>query len=295
MTHGVLSAMSHFVLKMSFSSNISIPENSKGIQNRLFLLLRIGMTGCFIGHGIWGLIGKSGWLPFFHVFFISDDAASFMMPVIGVMDILIGILAWFRPTRALLFWATFWTLFTAALRPSAGLGMSEFFERAGNYMIPLAFLFVTQSFTNRSKAFAILKASDIDVENNMRGFELTVRLGIALLLVGHGGLAFFNDHAILTKHAAFLGIENHQSVLKYFGLVEFILGFTVFFAPRLPGLIPFVLIFKIAVELLHPIAGNSLDILETIERMGDYILPLILVFLYKYSSKTSSGLAVSAV
>jgi hypothetical protein len=60
------------------------------------------------------------------------------MPLIASMDILTGLLVLFYPVRALLIWATVWTLWTALLRPPTGEGPWEFLERAGNYGVPMA-------------------------------------------------------------------------------------------------------------------------------------------------------------
>jgi hypothetical protein len=39
--------------------------DKKILQRQLHWTLRITAALCFIGHGTWGLITKSGWLPFF--------------------------------------------------------------------------------------------------------------------------------------------------------------------------------------------------------------------------------------
>ena len=236
--------------------------------------------GCFVGHGFWGIVGKSGWIPFFQIFYFSEETIRFMMPAIGILDITIGICAFFIPTRALLIWAAIWTFFTAMLRPSAGMGMSEFFERAGNYMLPLAFLWLVNGFDRSQRLWTVLTKNSLSLENRGREFAFFARLAIALLLIGHGGLAFFNDHPVLTKHFNYLGLNPLGLDMKVFGLFEMTLGSFFFMFPRTKGLLVFILIFKIASELLHPLAGMPIDVFETIERMGDYILPVILLTYY---------------
>lgn len=256
-----------------FSSRVSQHE-------KIFFLLRFGVMGCFVGHGFWGIAGKSGWIPFFEIFFFPEETIRILMPTIGIMDILVGICAFFYPTRALLIWATTWTIFTAALRPSAGMGMSEFFERAGNYMLPLAFLWLVNGFDRSQNFRKILTKDSLQIEQRAYDFEFLCRLGLALLLIGHGGLAFFNEHPVLIKHFSFLGLDAFGPDLKVFGLFEMILGLFFFIFPRIKGLLTFILILKLSSEFLHPMAGVPVDIFETIERMGDYILPLILMNLY---------------
>lgn len=256
------------------------------LEEKLFFLLRLGVAVCFIGHGAWGIIGKEGWLPFFQVFFLSENMSWTFMPLIGVMDILIGLMAFFIPTKGLLVWATVWTLFTAALRPSAGLGMSEFFERAGNFGVPFAFLWITNSFYSNQKWWTKLNASSIHLSKNLPSFELILKICLASLLMGHGGLALFQDHPVLTKHFHYFGLPSGGIEMKLFGVFEMILGISVLFFSHIKAFLFFIFIYKLGTELVHPLAGNTVDIFETIERAGDYILPLLLIV--RYSSHTSS-------
>ena len=62
------------------------------------------------------------------------------MPLVGLLDVAVGIVVLFHPCRALLAWMALWSVFTALLRPLAGLGWWEFLERGGNYGPPIAFL-----------------------------------------------------------------------------------------------------------------------------------------------------------
>ena len=76
---------------------------------------------------------KVGWIPFYLIFQIPDNYAYLTMPIIGSLDILMGILILVKPIRLVMVWMTFWTIFTALLRPMALMGWWEFFERGGNY------------------------------------------------------------------------------------------------------------------------------------------------------------------
>lgn len=255
-------------------------SSSYSLEEKLFFLLRFGVLGCFVGHGAWGIIGKDGWLTFFNVFYFPESLSKTFMPLIGVMDITIGIWSFYRPNRAVLLWAATWTIFTAALRPSAGLGMSEFFERGGNYGVPLAFLWVTGGFIVRNGWWKTLTIADMNLKSRGVQFEHITRLCLALLLIGHGGLALFNDHPVLIKHFTYFGIPTHGIEMRVFGGFEMALGLLVYLRPKTSGLIWFVLFYKLVTEFIHPIAGNPRDIFETIERMGDYILPILLVVYY---------------
>src|SRR5215472_7998683 len=63
-----------------------------------------------------------------------------LMPLIGTVDICLGILTLFMPLRAVLLYCTIWGFWTALLRPLAGEGIWELVERAYNYGVPLALL-----------------------------------------------------------------------------------------------------------------------------------------------------------
>src|SRR4051812_31741207 len=109
---------------------------------RLLWILRTGVAMCYLGHGAFGLITKAAWLPFFAVASVPESQAWAMMPWIGTMDVAIAFLAFIWPCRALFGYAAVWALWTALLRPLAGQGWPEFFERAGNYGVPIAILVV---------------------------------------------------------------------------------------------------------------------------------------------------------
>ena len=255
-----------------FSARVSAEE-------KVHFLLRLGVLGCFVGHGMWGVLGKQAWLPFFEVFFIPDRIAVHLLPVVGAFDIAIGLWAFFAPMRAVLAWAAFWTFFTAFLRPSAGMGMSEFFERAGNFGIPLAFLLMVPPPATRRDWFEPLRA--LADPERLRRVRQILTVSIASLLMGHGGLAFFVRKPLLLDHFASIGLPLTPGQLQMFGLFEIALGLLVLVRPRWTALMAFVLVYKLATESLHPVAGRWIDILETLERMGDYVAPLAVLVLLR--------------
>jgi hypothetical protein len=262
-----------------------LPEE---ISGRLHFLMRLGILGCFVGHGAWGLIGKDGWLPFFEVYGIGENTARMFMPIIGIMDIAVGIICFFYPTRFLLLYGFLWAFFTATLRPSANMGMSEFYERAGNYGVPLAMLVMSGMMVPWKKWFAKITIEDMSFGSRLPAFEMILRLSLVLLLAGHGGLALFNQHAVIAKHLGYLGIDPVFSNMAILGVFEVVLALAVLFFPSTYGLIIFAFIFKIATELLHPLAGRPIDLFETIERFGDYVIPLSLIVIHSWVAKTSS-------
>jgi hypothetical protein len=109
-------------------------------SDTLHWILRISVAACFIGHGAFGLITKAAWLGYFAIFGIPEAWAWKLMPVVGVVDVSVGVLTLIQPVRAVILYMTFWGFQTACLRPLTGQGVWELLERAGNYGVPLAFL-----------------------------------------------------------------------------------------------------------------------------------------------------------
>ncbi len=103
-------------------------------------ILRIGIFGTFLGHGIFALGVKEGWIPLITAFGFSEATATTMLPIIGTVDVLVAILALVRPIRIVLIWATLWAFATALARPIALDPIWDFVERTANWAAPLALL-----------------------------------------------------------------------------------------------------------------------------------------------------------
>ena len=104
------------------------------------LVLQLGASATFLGHGWFAITKKAAWVPFITVWGFSESTALQLMPVVGVIDIMLAVLVLLRPVRGVLLWMTFWGLFTAALRPLTGLHFMDFVERGANWATPLALL-----------------------------------------------------------------------------------------------------------------------------------------------------------
>ncbi len=239
-------------------------------------VLWVGMAGCFIGHGAFGIITKAAWVPYFGVAGISEPAAWRLMPWIGTMDVVIGILALVRPCRALLGWAVFWATWTALLRPLSGESAWETVERAGNYGVPLALLIVAGL---KGGWFNRLPAHWENLTDTVRArLAWTLRIVTFALLTGHGALGLFVHKAGLTKHYAALGFDQPASVTPLVGGFEILLAALVLIFPR-PALLIGVVAWKLATESLFFLSGTPAPIFELIERFGSYAAPLALAFL----------------
>ena len=237
-------------------------------------VLRVGVAGCFIGHGAFGVMTKAAWVPYFAVGGIGEPLAWQLMPVIGLMDIAMGVLALVWPCRALFVWAALWATWTALLRPLAGESGWEAIERAGNYGVPLALLAVvgTDGSLFRRLAFRWPK-----LEPAKRTLLVWVlQLTTAALLIGHGGLGLIAHKAGLAKHYAALGAGQPAALVPVIGAFEFFLAALVLLRPR-PGLFVVICVWKIATESLFLVAGAP--VWELIERFGSYAAPLALFLL----------------
>lgn len=100
--------------------------------------MRIGIAGEFIGHAAFALQAKEGWIKYFTAVGFTPEAAVQVMPIIGVMDLILGIIVLVRPVKVLLIWMAAWGLLTAIGRPVGGDPIWDLVERGANWAAPLA-------------------------------------------------------------------------------------------------------------------------------------------------------------
>lgn len=232
---------------------------------------------CFIGHGAWGVITKSGWLPFFAAFGISEPVAWKLMPIVGTVDIAFGLLILFYPMRSILTWLVFWATFTALLRPIAGLGWWEFLERAGNYGPPLAMMLLAFA-TGQTGWFQKIRPLPVE-PRHLTKVSWTLRISIALLLIGHGGFGAFQAKPMLVSHWSAIGVPASFELIRFIGWGEIVAGMAVLLLPSI-SLLMVVFYWKVLTELLYPISGRLIDTWEWVERGGDYGAPIALISVY---------------
>src|SRR5688500_14715726 len=108
-----------------------------------YWILRPGAAACFIGHGAFGILTKEAWVPYFGLVGIPVDWAFRLMPVVGALDIAVGLAVLLSPRPMVLAYMVAWAAWTALLRPLTGESAFETMERAGNYGVPLALLLFT--------------------------------------------------------------------------------------------------------------------------------------------------------
>lgn len=118
--------------------------NTNFNKKTLDIILRVGVFGTFLGHGIFALGVKNSWIPFLTTVGFTTDKAIEFMPIIGVVDLLIAILALIKPMRVVFLYAFVWALATALMRPIVGLPIWDFVERSSNWVVPLAILYLRE-------------------------------------------------------------------------------------------------------------------------------------------------------
>src|SRR5207302_9233415 len=79
----------------------------------LHWLLRLACAAEFVGHGAFGVMTKAAWVPYFGVIGIPPELAWKLMPLIGSVDITLGLAVLVRPIRPVLLSMAFWGLLTA--------------------------------------------------------------------------------------------------------------------------------------------------------------------------------------
>lgn len=237
---------------------------------RIAWILRLGAAACFVGHGAFGVITKAAWVPYFGVVGIGPDAAYVLMPVVGTIDILMGIVVLFSPRPFVLLYMAVWAMWTALLRPLTGEPIFETLERAGNYGVPLAMLLLL----GWPRTIGAWFRGGDGVAADASTVAWILRITIALLLFGHGALQAITAKALFATHYVALGLP--ASIAPTLGSAEILVAVLVLVVPN-PALLVGIAIWKLATEALFPMSGAP--IWEFIERGGSYAAPLALAVL----------------
>ena len=269
-------------LTLDLSQSSASRAGDAAESRRIHWILRLGAAACFIGHGAFGIITKAAWVPYFGIVGIESNTAYALMPLVGTVDILMGVAVLFSPRPFVLMYMVVWATWTALLRPLTGEPFFETLERAGNYGVPLAMLLV------------------IGVPKTLRGWftgrdgvaadrptiAWVLRATTAFLLFGHGALQVITGKAVFATHYATLGLP--ASIIPALGSAEIIAAVLVLLKPNVPLLVG-IAVWKLATEALFPVAGAP--IWEFIERGGSYAAPLALALLLmnRNASHTTRG------
>lgn len=112
------------------------------INKKIEWILRIGVAGEFLGHGMFAIYGKADWIKWTQQLAGFDpETARLFILVVGIMDILLALLVLIKPIRPILLWMAFWGFWTALVRPLVGMPIWDFIERFANWAAPLALYF----------------------------------------------------------------------------------------------------------------------------------------------------------
>jgi len=106
-------------------------------------VLRLGVAGEFIGHGVFALQGKADWIKWIgELTGASAETATTLLTLVGLFDLLVAVVVLIKPIKIFLLWAAFWGFWTALVRPLVGLPVWDFVERFANWSAPLALLLI---------------------------------------------------------------------------------------------------------------------------------------------------------
>lgn len=266
-------------------------RDEKSPETTVFWILRIAVGFNFLFHGAWGVVGREAWLPFFALAGIGPDGAEVLQRLIGVMDITLGLIALFKPSRSALLWMVIWAVWTAMLRPLTGTAWWYSLERAGNYAPPLALLLYA-GWGQSVKDWIWPFSTPALTENKTEIIKWVLRLGISAQLISHGMYGVVEGKLLLIDHFASVGLPGPWMSPEIFligtGWLEIGLGALVLFRPVRPALVVIVL-WEVFLGLMYPISGLPVSehpqvfhIFRTLERFGDYAAPVGLFVLMTY-------------
>lgn len=243
-------------------------------------LFRLACAMCFIGHGAFGIITKPIWCNYFAVFGIGEALAYQLMPLVGAMDILLGIMMIVYPLRIVAVWLIGWGLFTALLRPLSGEPFAEFLERAGNYGAPLVLLLASSTEASTKGLFKRMEPALTLDEDRWKLIVKSLQIAAFTLLLGHGWLNLIEKGGLLRQYTA-IGFGNPVNAAHIIGLLEVLAALLILFKP-LRQIVLILFAWKMISEVFYPAYG----VLEWIERGGSYAVLLGLWFaLERYQSK----------
>jgi hypothetical protein len=242
-------------------------------KKNIFYTLRFAAAMCFIGHGAFGIITKEIWCNYFAVFGIGREMAYRLMPVVGTVDLIMGLSVLIYPTRLVFGWLLIWGAITAFLRPMSGEPFGEFVERAGNYGVPVAMLILCGWERPYLKnLFSLMSPSGpMDEEANAK-VKKSLQLVVFMLLLGHGGLNIIEKKAIMHQYTT-LGFSDPVMIARLVGVFEVAAAFSILITP-IRSVVFVLLIWKAGTELFYP----HWELFEWIERGASYGALLALWF-----------------
>jgi hypothetical protein len=257
------------------------------LEWKIHWLLRLAVCGEFVGHGAFGVLTKQGWVPYFVLYSIPELWAWQLMPLVGSIDIALGLLVLVAPIRAALLYMAFWGGFTATLRPFAGEGWWEFFERSYNFGIPFLMLWMHGFGPTRRSWFAVITRIPRFTVVRAQGYQLALRGIMASMLIGHGGygLVMGKPHLLRFYEMAGFGVFGvpFPTVSAVIGGCEMLLG-VLCVAVTSTAFFLLVFLWKLGSEFLYVPAQAYGAWWEVIERGSSYAAPLAWIGFHAFLS-----------
>jgi hypothetical protein len=272
------------------------PVARQTLEWKIHWLFRLALFCEFVGHGAFGVLAKQGWVPYFGIFGIPEAWARQLMPVVGTVDISLGTLALVAPTRAGLLYMAYWGFFTASLRPLAGEGWWEFFERSYNFGVPFLMLWVHGFGTNVTSWFSVITDVPRFTIARVQTSQWALRGIMATMLIGHGGFALVMGKPSLIRfyEATGLGVVGLPlpTVSAVLGGFEMLLG-VLCLEINAAAFFIFVCVWKLGTEFLHVPAKAYGAWWEVMERSSSYAAPLLWIGFQRFL--TAHGFAAQGL
>jgi hypothetical protein len=248
------------------------------LEWKLHWLFRLALCCEFVGHGAFGVMTKAAWVPYFTLFGFPEAWAWTLMPVVGSVDITLGVLALIAPTRAGLLYMAWWGLFTASLRPLAGEEGWEFLERSYNFGVPFLMLWVHGMGTHVRSWFTVITEIPRFTVARAQITQWALRGIMAGMLIGHGafGLVMGKPTLLPFYDAAGFGVFGVPlpSMSAAIGGFEMLLG-VLCLEVQVATFFLFVCTWKLGTELLYVPAQAYGAWWEVLERGSSYAAPLL--------------------
>jgi hypothetical protein len=178
-----------------------------------------------------------------------------------------------------------WGFFTALLRPLAGEGLWEFFERSYNFGVPGLMLWVHSARTTCPAWFAVITAVPQLTMTRVHQYQWALRGIMASMLIGHGGfgLVMGKQNLIHLYEAAGFGVFGIPlpTLSAVIGGVEMLLGVLCVGVSWVPFFL-FVCAWKLGTELLYVPAQAYGAWWEVLERGSSYAAPLLWIAMHTF-------------
>jgi hypothetical protein len=244
----------------------------------LHWLFRLALCAEFVGHGAFGVMTKQAWVHYFTLFGFPEAWAWTLMPVVGSIDITLGLLALVAPMRAGLLYMGGWGFFTALLRPLAGQGGWEFLERSYNFGLPFLMLWLHGVGPQVRSWFTVLTEVPRLTEARAQTAQYALRGIMASMLIGHGASGLVMGKSNLLRFYDAIGLGGFgvplPTLSAAIGGFEMLLG-ALCLQATWPVFFLFVCAWKLGTEGLHVPAQAYGAWWEVLERGGSYAAPLL--------------------